>query len=74
MNGYVLLLGTGYDTCTTFHLSEYRVGDLKTVNYGAPILEAGKRVWKTYSDIDFDTDCFINMGEDFEKAGDVSQI
>lgn len=69
LNGYVLLLGVGYDTCTTFHLAEYRVGDLKTVNYGAPILEAGKRVWKNYADIYFDTDCFIDMGEDFEKAG-----
>jgi aminoglycoside 3-N-acetyltransferase len=76
LNGYVLLLGTGYDTCTTFHLAEYRCGDLKTVNYGAPILEAGKRVWKHYTDIYFDTDCFIDMGEDFEKAGyvKVSQV
>ncbi|NJL79502.1 MAG: AAC(3) family N-acetyltransferase [Richelia sp. SM2_1_7] len=29
-----------------------------------------------YQDIDFDTDCFINMGKDFEKAGyvKVSQV
>ncbi len=45
------------------------MGDLKTINYEAPIIEAGKRVWKNYSDIEFDNDLFINMGEDFEKAG-----
>lgn len=32
-------------------------------------MSAGKRVWKTYFDIDFDTDFFIDMGEDFEKGG-----
>lgn len=69
LNGCVLLLGTQYDTCTSFHLSEYRLGYLKTVKYAAPIIEEGKRVWKNYSDIDFDGNCFINMGEDFEKAG-----
>ncbi|AFY55919.1 aminoglycoside N3'-acetyltransferase [Rivularia sp. PCC 7116] len=69
LNGYVLLLGTGYDTCTTFHLAEYRKGDIKTVNYAAPILEAGKRVWKTYLDIDFDTESFVDLGEAFEKTG-----
>lgn len=71
LNGYVLLLGTGYDTCTTFHLAEYRINNIKTVSYGAPILESEKRVWKTYSDIDFDADCFTDMGEDFQKANDV---
>ena len=73
LNAYVLLLGTRYDTCTTFHLAEYRIGDIETTSYGAPILEAGKRVWKTYSDIDFDSDCFVDMGEDFEKAGYVKK-
>ena len=68
LNGYVLLLGVGYDSCTAFHLAEYRVGDLKTANYGAPIFEQGKRVWKNYTDIFFETDSFIEMGEDFEKA------
>ena len=76
MDGYVLLLGTQYDTCTTFHLAEYRIGNIKTTSYGTPILSAGKRVWKTYFDIDFDTDCFIDMGEGFDKAGyvKISQV
>lgn len=69
LDGYVLLLGTGFDTCTAFHLAEYRAGNNQITHNAAPILESGKRVWKTYSDIDFDTDCFINMGEDFNKAG-----
>ncbi|MEL6463053.1 MAG: AAC(3) family N-acetyltransferase [Cyanobacteria bacterium J06621_15] len=73
LHGYVLLLGTGYDTCTAFHLAEYRQDNPKMTNYAAPILEFGKRIWKTYSDIEFDNDCFINMGSDFEKAGYVKK-
>ncbi|MBV6623881.1 MAG: AAC(3) family N-acetyltransferase [Rivularia sp. (in: Bacteria)] len=69
LNGYVLLLGTQYDSCTAFHLAEYRKGDIETVNYGAPILEAGKKVWKTYLDIDFDGNSFSDLGKNFEKTG-----
>ncbi len=69
LNGSVLLLGTQYDTCTTFHLAEYRQDNPKKTNYAAPIMEGGKRVWKTYPDIELNEDCFIDMGEDFEKAG-----
>ncbi|MEO1376486.1 MAG: AAC(3) family N-acetyltransferase [Cyanobacteria bacterium J06635_10] len=69
LKGYVFLLGVGYSNCTTFHLAEYRSGDSKTVNYGAPMIEEGKRIWKNYSDIEFHDDYFIDMGEDFEKAG-----
>ncbi|BAY82992.1 aminoglycoside N3'-acetyltransferase [Calothrix parasitica NIES-267] len=73
LNGYVLLLGTGYDTCTTFHLAEYRQDNPKKTNYAAPILESGERIWKTYSDIEFNNDCFVIMGSDFEKTGCVKK-
>lgn len=71
LNGYVFLLGTKYDNCTAFHLAEYRQNNPKKTNYSAPMMEGGKRVWKTYGDIEFNEDCLINMGEDFEKFGDV---
>ncbi|MBD2568938.1 aminoglycoside N(3)-acetyltransferase [Anabaena lutea] len=71
LNAWVLLLGVGYDSCTSFHLAEYRVGREQRINKGAPILAAGKRVWKWYTDIEFDTDCFVKIGEAFEKTGQV---
>lgn len=71
LNAWVLLLGVGYDSCTSFHLAEYRVDRKQRINRGAPILVEGKRVWKWYTDIEFDVDCFVEIGEAFEKTGQV---
>ncbi|MCM0594474.2 MAG: AAC(3) family N-acetyltransferase [Gloeotrichia echinulata DEX184] len=71
LNAWVLLLGVGYDSCTSFHLAEYRIGQKERVNRGAPILENGQRVWKVYTDIEFEDDCFVEIGEALEKTGDV---
>lgn len=48
----------------------------KQVQKGAPILEAEQRIWKQYSDIEFDTDNFAEIGIAFEQQGHVrlSQI
>ncbi len=69
LNGWVLLVGVGYDCSTCFHLAEYRTPGAKRVSKGAPILEAGQRVWKTYTDIESDASYFVEMGEAFEQAG-----
>ncbi|MDM9381382.1 AAC(3) family N-acetyltransferase [Chlorogloeopsis sp. ULAP01] len=71
LNGWVLLLGVGYDSSTCFHLAEYRINRAKRVTKGAAILEAGQRVWKLYTDIEFEDDCFVEMGTAFEQAGHV---
>ena len=69
LNGWVLLIGVGYDCCTCFHLAEYRAGKSQRVLKGAPIIEADRRVWKIYEDIEFEPDCFVELGEAFEKTG-----
>ncbi|MBD2204420.1 AAC(3) family N-acetyltransferase [Calothrix sp. FACHB-1219] len=71
LNGWVLLLGVGYENCTSFHLAEYRTSQAQQVKKGAPILETGQRVWKWFTDIDFDTSCFVEIGEALEKTGQV---
>jgi aminoglycoside 3-N-acetyltransferase len=71
LNARVLLLGVGYDQNTCFHLSEYRTVGTRAVSKGSPILEAGRRKWKQYSDIEFDTDCFAEIGAAFEQANHV---
>jgi aminoglycoside 3-N-acetyltransferase len=35
------------------------------------MMEAGKRVWKLYTDIEFEDNCFIEIGTDLEQAGNV---
>ncbi len=69
LDGSVLLLGVSYDRNTSFHLAEYRVPGAKQIYAGAPIIEAGQRVWKTYVDIEFDADCFPELGAAFEQTG-----
>lgn len=62
LDGWVLLLGTGYDKNTSFHLAEYRVPGSKKVQCGAPVLGPSGRAWVTYQDIDYDSGPFVNIG------------
>jgi len=70
-NGWVLLLGCGFESNTSFHLAEYRAPGAVHIQQGAPIIEGGKRVWRTYRDIDLDSDLFPAIGTEFEKTGEV---
>ncbi len=67
LDAKVLLLGTGYDANTSFHLSEYRSGTRKLKENGAPLQVEGAAKWTVYKDIEFDDDSFEEIGEQFEK-------
>jgi aminoglycoside 3-N-acetyltransferase len=69
LDGYVLLLGVSYESCTSLHLAEYRAPLSKPLTEGSPILENGQRVWKTYQDIELDSDQFPEIGAAFEEMG-----
>jgi aminoglycoside 3-N-acetyltransferase len=71
LDGWVLLLGVGYKNNSSFHLAEYRVPGGNTIEHGSPILENGRRVWKTYDDIDLDDEPFDAIGADFERRHSV---
>ncbi|MGW5634613.1 aminoglycoside N(3)-acetyltransferase [Streptomyces sp. NPDC003832] len=58
----VLLLGTGYDTCTGFHLAEYRV-PAPLVKVGRP----GPAGWETVTEVSISSDRFDELGHDFER-------
>jgi len=72
LDGHVLLLGVGYDNCTSFHLAEYRVPGSVPHMQGTPVLENRVRVWKTLKDIEIDSDIFPEIGVDFEREVQVS--
>ncbi|MFH2114619.1 MAG: AAC(3) family N-acetyltransferase [Spirochaetota bacterium] len=64
----ILMLGTGYDTCTSLHLAEHRAswpGKL-TQRQGAPIMKDGRRQWVWFDIVDIDTDDFAACGAAFE--------
>jgi aminoglycoside 3-N-acetyltransferase len=69
LDGWVLLLGVGYDSNTSFHLAEYRAPKAEQIVLGSPILENGERVWKTYRDIKIDSGIFPEIGVKFEQTG-----
>lgn len=66
LDGWVLLLGVDYSNNTSFHLAEYRLPEVKEVQQGAPICEDGRRVWKTYGDIEVNAELFQELGSAFE--------
>ncbi len=58
----VLLLGAGYDTCTSFHLAEYRIPSPR-VEVGRP----GPDGWEVVTEVSIDSDRFDELGYDFER-------
>ncbi|KAL0944953.1 uncharacterized protein CTRU02_202840 [Colletotrichum truncatum] len=63
----VLLLGTGYDTCTSFHLAEYRSSAKFESNSFAAMVE-GSRRWVTVRDVVLSDDDFETIGSHFETC------
>ena len=75
LQGYVLLLGVGHSNNTSIHLAEYRANfpSKCIVREGAPILQAGSRMWATFENIDVDASGFDQTGEDFLHS-DVGKV
>lgn len=68
LDGDVLMLGTGHDTNTSYHLAENRADYPKeTEQAGAPVLVDGERVWAEFETIEEDTDDFLDLGADLER-------
>jgi aminoglycoside 3-N-acetyltransferase len=59
----VLLLGAGYDTCTSFHLAEYRIPS-PLVRIGRPAPGGG---WETVTEVSISSERFDELGHDFER-------
>ena len=75
LDGYVLLVGVGYDKNTSLHLADVRAeypGKRNCTEHSA-ILENGKRVWKEYSTLYVDGEDFNEIGAAFERECAVSK-
>ncbi|MFE9409082.1 aminoglycoside N(3)-acetyltransferase [Streptomyces sp. NPDC006704] len=68
----VLLLGAGFDSCTSFHLAEYRVPG-PTADVSFAVHTPRGRQWLTVRDTDLDSECFGALGTDFERDTDVAR-
>ena len=72
LHSSVLLLGAGFGNNTSFHLAEYRSNKRKVFETGGPIIVNGNRIWAIYKDIEFETEEFTLIGQDFEQTGKVT--
>lgn len=67
LGGHVLLIGVGYEVCTSFHLAEhYLKAPPPLKKEGAPLWVNGQRQWVAYDDFCYDEDPFADLGKDFE--------
>ncbi len=71
LDGWVLLLGVGHHSNTSFHLAEYRVPEPTLEQLGAPMLIEGQHTWTTYHDVKLDADPFTDLGRAFESEREV---
>ncbi|MDD9382950.1 AAC(3) family N-acetyltransferase [Streptomyces sp. ZAF1911] len=62
----ILLLGAGFDSCTAFHLAEYRVQGPLEDNSFALLTPQGRR-WTTVRDTAVSSDDFEDLGAAFER-------
>lgn len=76
LDGYVLLIGVGYNKNTSLHLADVRAdypGKHESMEYSA-IIEKGERVWKGYHTLFVDGEDFEEIGEAFEKSYSVQKV
>ena len=75
LDGYVLLIGVGYDKNTSLHLADVRAEypGKHMIRESSAILEHGSRVWKTYETLYVDGEDFEQIGSAFERERKVSK-
>lgn len=76
MDGYVLLIGVGYDKNTSLHLADVRAEypGKHMVNESSAVMQDGKRVWKTYETLYVDGEDFEEIGQAFESCNEVKKV
>ncbi|MFI6282861.1 aminoglycoside N(3)-acetyltransferase [Streptomyces sp. NPDC050988] len=66
MDARVLLLGAGYDSCTGFHLAEYRIPSPR-VEVGRPVRTPEGSRWEVVTEVSISSERFDELGADFER-------
>lgn len=66
----ILLLGTGFDACTAFHMAEQKAWpSLPRVAEGSPIAVNGQRRWVSFDIATGDADRFPDIGKELVRLG-----
>jgi aminoglycoside 3-N-acetyltransferase len=72
LDGWVLLVGLGYNNNTSLHLAEYRARypSKRKERNGARVTRDGRTEWVSFEDLDWDDEDFITIGKAFKQASD----
>ncbi|MEV0096189.1 AAC(3) family N-acetyltransferase [Streptomyces sp. NPDC050738] len=62
----VLLLGAGFDSCTAFHLAEYRI-EAPEADEGRAVMTPLGRRWEVVRETSISSDRFDELGADYER-------
>ncbi len=70
MDGFILLLGISHANNTSLHLSEHRTSfrGKSMIGDGCAMLIDGEREWVMWEHLDYDSDDFERLGDDFEAS------
>lgn len=74
LRAQILLLGTGFESCSAFHLAEYRVPSPPRRTYRCVVSDGGRRRWWEYEDVALDDGDFAALGADFERSAPAPAI
>ncbi|MFP4643856.1 MAG: aminoglycoside N(3)-acetyltransferase [Spirochaetales bacterium] len=67
-NARVLLLGVGYECCTSLHLAEHRADlELGVDSCTLPVRDGEGVKWVTFEELDVDSDDFAKLGLEWER-------
>ncbi|MFC4713340.1 aminoglycoside N(3)-acetyltransferase [Planococcus dechangensis] len=61
----ILLIGTGFDSCTALHYAEFAQDNRTTSPQGAAMFVDGERQWVAYDCVDMDSERFPEIAKDF---------
>ncbi|MGH8623853.1 MAG: aminoglycoside N(3)-acetyltransferase [Gammaproteobacteria bacterium] len=74
LDGRILLLGVGFDSCTAFHLGEYRLPEPQWRTNSCAVTGPAGRRWITYQGLALHDDDFAELGRDFETHTDAVTV
>lgn len=71
LDGKVLLIGVGHENNTSLHLAEHLVDypGKKFKTEGSAVRQKGERVWIEFEDIEYNDNCFEELGKAFTETG-----
>jgi aminoglycoside 3-N-acetyltransferase len=76
LDAKILLIGIGLTSNTSLHYAEFRakVPNMPREHLGAAVLENGKRIWKTWEQIEYNDDDFPQISAEFEEKTELTPV